>query len=60
MDIGLLDDLFAVKMYWKKIEPLMKDLRKDLEEPKLFENFEYLCNEITKHREKRTQSAKIR
>jgi len=51
-DIELLYDLFSVKMHWKKVEPLIADLRKDFGEPKMFENFEYLYNEIRKYEQK--------
>ena len=51
-DIELLNDLFAVKMTWKKIEPIIEDLRKHFEEPKLFENFEYLYDEVKKYEQK--------
>jgi hypothetical protein len=47
-DTELLYDLFAVKMLWEKVEPLMEDIRKHFGEPKLFENFEYLYNEMKK------------
>ena len=51
-DIALINDLFAVKMYWKKVEPMMKDLREYLDEPRMFENFEYLYDETEKYRKK--------
>jgi len=54
-DPELLYDLFMVKTYWKKIEPVIEDLRQHFEEPKLFENFEYLYNEMKK-REQKLQS----
>jgi hypothetical protein len=48
-DIALINDLFAVKIHWKKVEPIMEDLRKYLDEPRLFENFEFLYNETEKY-----------
>jgi len=56
-NIELLHELFAVKMHWKKIEPIIEDVRKHFEEPRLFENFEYLYNETEKY-EKRLQQSK--
>jgi hypothetical protein len=53
IDIGLVEDLFAVQIHWKKAEPLMMDLRKQFG-PKLYEWFEYLYNELQK-RERRLQ-----
>lgn len=56
-NIELFHELFAVKMHWKKIEPIIEDVRKHFEEPRLFENFEYLYNETEKY-EKRLQQSK--
>jgi hypothetical protein len=47
IDIEIVEDLFAVELYWTKTEPLIKDLRKQFT-PKLNEWFEYLYNEIKK------------
>jgi len=47
VDINLIDKLFAVELYWRKVEPLIKDLRKQYH-PRLWEWFEYLYNEIKK------------
>ncbi|MDH5450961.1 MAG: hypothetical protein OEX77_08710 [Candidatus Bathyarchaeota archaeon] len=55
-NIELLHELFAVKMHWKKIEPIIEDVRKHFEEPRLFENFEYLYNETEKYEKKLQQS----
>jgi hypothetical protein len=51
-DPELLYDLFMVKAYWKKVEPIIEDLRQYFEEPKLYENFEYLYNEMKKMEQK--------
>jgi len=48
IDIRTVEDLFQVQLYWEKAEPLMKDMRKQLNNPKLFEWFEYLYNEMKK------------
>ena len=55
-NIELLNELFAVKMHWKKIEPIIEDVRKHFEEPRLFGNFEYLYNETEKYEKKLQQS----
>ena len=55
-NIELLQELFAVKIHWKKIEPIIEDVRKHFEEPRLFENFEYLYNETEKYEKKLQQS----
>ena len=55
-DLELLYDLFSVKLHWKKVEPLMEGVRKHFDEPRLFENFEYLCNEMKKYEQKLQQS----
>ncbi len=55
INIDLIHELFAVKMYWKKVEPIMQDARECFEEPRLFENFEYLYNETEKYAKKLQQ-----
>ena len=54
VDINLVQKLFAVKVYWEKTEPLMKELRKQ-HSPALWEWFEYLYNEV-KRREQQLAS----
>jgi hypothetical protein len=51
-DIGLIYDLFAVKTPWEKVEPMIQDIRKHFGEPRLFESFEYLYNEMKKYEQK--------
>ena len=53
IDISLVDGL--VKPIWEKIEPVAEGLRRDMNEPKLWEYFEYLYNEMEK-REQTLQS----
>ena len=48
LDIRLVQKLFDVKGYWKKIEPLAIELRRTLKDPRQKEWFEYLYNEICK------------
>ena len=54
IDIEIVEDLFAVQLYWKKVEPLIMDLRKQFG-PKYYQWFEYLHNELKK-REQKLQS----
>jgi len=53
IDIKTVEDLFHVQLYWEKVEPLMKDIRKQLNSPKLFEWFEYLYNEMKKREQRK-------
>jgi len=46
LDINLIQKLFAVELYWKKIEPLVKELRKQFGTPAFWEWFEYLYNKV--------------
>ena len=48
LDVSLVQKLFNVKGYWKKIEPVVIELRKTLKDPREKEWFEYLYNEISK------------
>ena len=48
IDIDLVDELYAVRMRWEKIKPLVEGLRKHFNEPRLYEWFEYLYNEMQK------------
>lgn len=51
VDIGTIEDLFAVQLYWAKVEPLIMGLRKQFGS-KQFEWFEYLYNELRKREQK--------
>jgi len=53
IDIEIVEDLFAVELYWTKAEPLMKDLRKQFG-PRVYEWFEYLYNEMKKREQQQT------
>ena len=48
LDINLVQKLFDVKGYWRKIEPVVIELRKTLKDPRQKEWFEYLNNEVSK------------
>ena len=55
IDIGVVDELYAVRVRWEKMKPLIEGLRKHFNEPALYEWFEYLYNEVQK-REQTLQS----
>jgi len=51
IDAGLTYDLFSftpIKLYWEKMKPVILGLREQYNDPKIFEWFEYLYNEIKK------------
>jgi len=50
IDVSLVDDLLGidVKQAWEKMVPIIKDRRKRLGTPKIWEWFEYLYNEMEK------------
>ena len=48
LDINLVQKLFDVKGYWRKIEPVVIELRRTLKDPRQKEWFEYLNNEVSK------------
>ena len=54
IDIDLIEELLPVEMSWEKIAPLFVGWRKQANEPRLAEWFEYLYNEMQK-REQRLQ-----
>jgi len=57
VDIGLVDELFhtEVTVIWKKVKPLIEGRRKELNQPTIYQSFEYLYNELKK-REQRLQA----
>ena len=48
VDIGLVMDLYTVSPRWEKLKPIAEGLRKQFNEPRLMEWFEYLSNEMKK------------
>ena len=48
-DISLVSDLFAVEWFWEKMKPLAEGLRKQFNNPHVYEWFEYLSNEWKKY-----------
>ncbi len=55
LDINLILKLFAVELYWKKVEPLVKEVRSQLS-PDQWQYWEYLYNEVKKREQKLQQS----
>ena len=54
IDISLDEELLPVEMSWEKIKPVVVGWRKQVNEPRVAEWFEYLYNEMQK-REQRLQ-----
>ena len=48
IDIGVISELYTVRLRWEKMKPLVEGLRKHFNEPKMYEWFEYLYNETQK------------
>ena len=50
VDIGLVDELFHTEatVIWKKVKPLIEGRRKELNQPTVYQSFEYLYNEMKK------------
>ena len=59
IDINLVDALFSapLKFMYEKMKPLIEDNRKQFRDPRVFEYFEYLYNEMKKREQKLQQSA---
>jgi len=57
VEIELVNELFAVEMFWLKMKPLIEGMRKQSNNPQILEWFEYLFNE-TKKREQKLQQSK--
>jgi len=57
IDAGLLREVFTyrVGLLWKKVEPIILGLRKELNQPEAGKWFEYLYNEIKKREQQPTK-----
>jgi hypothetical protein len=55
VDLNLVIELFTVEMFWLKLKPLAEGIRKQINNPQIYEWFEYLYNEMKK-REQKLQS----
>jgi len=58
VDIKLVDTLFGgeLKLAWKTVKVIIDGRRKDLNEPKMYEGFEYLYNELKKREARSTKN----
>lgn len=55
-DIDLVAQLFGVERFWMKMKPLVEGFRKESNNPRMYEWFEYLYNEVKKREQKLQQS----
>jgi hypothetical protein len=48
IDINLIDDLYSDRYirFWEKIEPILRGIRDDFDNPNYYSNCEYLHNEL--------------
>jgi hypothetical protein len=55
IDIDMVDQLFGTTIYllWTRIEPVIKAMRKGLNEPSFFAHFENLMNKLNEHRKQK-------
>ncbi|MHA2427056.1 MAG: DUF4760 domain-containing protein [Candidatus Hermodarchaeia archaeon] len=56
IDIELVYEIFFVDQRWEKLEPIIRDLRKELDNPEYMNKFEYLFEETTNYKQKLTKS----
>ena len=56
VDIDMIVDLLPTEMTWEKVKPAVEGMRKQFNEPKFYEWFEYLYNEVKKEKNKNTKS----
>jgi len=56
IDPYLVFELFAVALVWEKMKPIVEGMRKEYDEPRLYEWFEYLDNEMKKREQELQQS----
>jgi hypothetical protein len=48
VDINLVADLYSADWAWKKLKPWIEETRRRANNPKVYEWFEYLYNEMKK------------
>ncbi len=53
VDIGLVADIYAVDETWEKLKPWIEETRRRANNPKLYEWFEHLYNEMKKREQQR-------
>ena len=52
VDISLVTDIYAVDETWEKLKPWIKETRRRANNPRLYEWFEYLYNEMKKREQR--------
>lgn len=59
VDIGLVDDLFHTEatLLWEKVKPIAEGRRKELNQPTIYQWFEYLYNEMKKREQQTVKSS---
>ncbi len=59
LDIEMVDDLLghSIKLTWEKMGPIEKETRKRWDDPRTFDDFEYLYDELMKHYEQHHELA---
>jgi hypothetical protein len=55
IDPHLVSQLFSVALPWRKLKPIVEGMRKEYNEPRLYEWFEYLYNEMQKREQQLKQ-----
>ena len=55
VDISLVADLYHASLEWEKLKPWVEETRRRVNNPKVYEWFEYLYNEMKKREEKLQQ-----
>jgi hypothetical protein len=53
VDISLVADIYAVNETWEKLKPWIEQTRRRANNPKLYEWFEYLYNEMKKREQRK-------
>lgn len=48
VDISMVEELLPVEMTWEKMKPIVAGMREQFNEPRFYEWFEYLYNEMKK------------
>ena len=56
IDASLVSQLFPISEMWEKMKPVLEGMRREYHDPRLYEWFEYLCNEMQKREQKLQQS----
>jgi hypothetical protein len=53
LDIELVSELMSVDLFWGKVKPIVEGMRKQFNQPAIYEWFEYLFTEFIKYRSAR-------